>query len=138
MHSKYNTMGILKEFGKVWYAKEGMANVLSVYKLSRDHQITMDTAIDNAFHIHVNEKDTCRFGFDNKLGIYYCNINTNLETSSSICLPLVSEQKKKYLSLDNQRAGVARLIQQAMGFISTKDLLKAIDNNIIKNCATIR
>ena len=33
---------------------------------------------------------------------------------------------------------MARLIQQAMGFISTKDLLKAIDNNVIKNCATTR
>ena len=106
-----NTMGVLEGFGKIWYSKDGLANVLSVYELSKEYRITMDSPINNTFYVQKNNNKTPRFGKNKDLGVYYWNTKVKSEPDPHVCLPLVSKQKKKYSLLDNRRAGVARLIQ---------------------------
>lgn len=94
----------------------------------------MDTTFDNAFYIHLPD-EILRFKHNKKLGVYYFDTKCNKEV---INLTTVKEQREKYSALDNQRADVARKIQQAMGFILRKDLLKASNNNLIRDCVTTR
>jgi hypothetical protein len=53
--STTNMVGDLAGYGTVWYHKNGIANILSLAKVSREHNVKFDSANGNTFE--VNKKD---------------------------------------------------------------------------------
>mgnify|MGYP006061884385 CR=1 FL=1 len=95
---------MLEGYGKVWYLKGGAANILSIYEMSRTYLITLDTFIKNAFFVHQNDGTAWKFGYNERQGIYYCDMSR-----TKFCFATVEEQMKQYSQLDNARAKKARI-----------------------------
>jgi len=49
--STKNMVGELAGYGTVWYHKNGIANILSLTKVSRDHNVKLDSANGNNFEV---------------------------------------------------------------------------------------
>jgi len=49
--STTNMVGDLAGYGTVWYRKNGIANILSLAKVSREHNVKFDSANGNKFEV---------------------------------------------------------------------------------------
>ena len=117
--------------GTVWYNPSGIANIISLSEAANKYRITMDSSVDNAIYVH-REDGTMRRFECGKSGIYCCNMR---EKNSCVfnSIMTVENQEQQYSALDIGRAKKARKLQEIMGFISERDLLNIIDNNLIIN-----
>ena len=123
-------IGDMAGYGSVWYNPNGIANILSLGEAkSRGYRITMDTSIDDAIFIHKKDGTHRRFGVMAS-GIYCCDLK---QQQSSAVHVSVTEQAQQYSATDVDRAKKARKLQEVMGFISERDLLQVIDNNLIRD-----
>ena len=52
-----NQRGTLPGIGRVWYNAKSLANILSLFQLSKKFRITVDTAVDQAFYVHMKNGD---------------------------------------------------------------------------------
>ena len=124
-------IGDLDGYGTVWFNPQGIANIISLGEASARHRITMDNTLDNAIFIHKSDGTARRFGCM-KSGIYCCD----LKSSNSFVfngIVSVESQEQQYSALDVNRAKAARKLQETMGFISERDLLQIVDNNLIRD-----
>ena len=48
--------GTLNNYGTVPHSDEAMTNVLSLGEMTDCHRVTFDSAVDNAFHVHLPNK----------------------------------------------------------------------------------
>ena len=131
------TLGVVADmagYGTVWFYEDGIANCLSLARVSDTHRITLDTAVDQAFFLHREDGSTRRFGRT------HCNLYaSDVRTEKAYMLITTVEGKKiNYSDRDVRRAKAARALQNIMMYHSTKELLKMIDNNAIKDCAITR
>jgi hypothetical protein len=64
-----------------------------------------------------------------------CSIWLDTEqTSGTVLVNTVEENKSKYTERDHQRALVTRRLQNTIGHKSTADLLHIVKENLLKNC----
>ena len=137
-----NQEGTLADYGTVPFHPEGLTNILSLGTLSDRHRIAMDTAVDNAFNVHVGPKKI-RFGRDNK-NIYshipfhvngqdHAEIVPQAPTSSCTFVQSVEENKLFHTPREQERAKIARDLIASLGSSSVADLKKAISMNAIAN-----
>jgi hypothetical protein len=52
-HQVTSKMGSIKNFGKVWYNPDSMANILSLAEVRKVRRVTMDSDADAALHVHL-------------------------------------------------------------------------------------
>ena len=125
----------LRGFGTVWFHPNGIANCLSLARVSDTYRVTLDTAVTQAFFVHKPDGSTRRFDRMD-CNLYACDIsNTN---GTLLAIVTVDGQKLKYSDLDVKRATAARKLQDTLGYPSKTAFLKMIDNNLIMNCAVTR
>ena len=124
-------IGDLPGYGTVWYNPDGIANIISLGEAAATHRITMDSSIDDAIFIHKPDGSLRRFQCT-KSGIYCCNLKQS-ESFVFNSILSVEGQKQQYSALDIGRATKARKLQETMGFISEQDLLRVVDNNLIRD-----
>ena len=122
--------GYLKGYGLVWHDPNGIANIISLGECSTRYRITMDTNIDNALYVHKPNGSVRRFECT-KDGIYCCDMRSTSKQKFMFNITTVEGQEQQYSALDVSRAKEARKLQDTMGFISERDLLHMIDNNLI-------
>eukprot|EP00536_Pseudo-nitzschia_multiseries_P005407 jgi/Psemu1/12510/gm1.12510_g len=113
--SKTNLIADLLGFGVVWFYAKGLANVLSLALVSDQYQVTMDTSIDDAIYVHKEHNGTV------------------------LALETVEGKANSLSALDCSRAKKARDMQEILvGFRTSEELVKIIDNNIIQDCPITR
>ena len=129
-----NTVADMGGYGPVWFFKNGIANCLSLAAMLDSFRITLDTGCDQAFYLHRHDGTTCRFA-QTACNLYACDIR---EKEAYMFITTVEGKKESYSDRDIRRAKAARKLQNIMMYHGTKELLKMIDNNAIKNCSVTR
>ena len=95
----------------------------------------MDSDVENIINVF-NEDGSCiKFVCVND-GLYCINLEDSGEQVN--CLTTVSEQKGPFSDADNNRADLARYIQECLCLPSDKDFAEAIDTGGIKECGIDR
>ena len=125
----------LPGFGQVWFHPTGIANCLSLAKVSDTYRITLDTGVTQAFYVHKQDGSTRRFD-RMECGLYACDVTKT--DGILLAITTVDGQKKKYSDLDVRRATAARKLQDTIGYPSVHEFIKMVDNNLISNCAVTR
>ena len=83
-----NQQGDLKAYGTVPFSSDAVTNILSLGVITDKYRVTMDSAKDNAFHVHTPEK-VVRFGRD------HAKVYTHIPTK-------LGRKIKKTVSWDDQ------------------------------------
>eukprot|EP00536_Pseudo-nitzschia_multiseries_P006584 jgi/Psemu1/15677/gm1.15677_g len=132
--SRTNLIADLPRFGVVWFYEGGLANVLSLALVPDQYQVIVDTSIDNALYVH-KDGGTRRFQ-RSACNLYYCDMREH--NGTVLALDTVKGKANSYSALDCSRARKARDMQEILCFPTSHELIKMIDNNIIKDCPITR
>mmetsp|Transcript_14743 Transcript_14743/g.21055 ORF Transcript_14743/g.21055 Transcript_14743/m.21055 type:complete len:154 (-) Transcript_14743:15-476(-) len=54
-------VGMVPKFFSVWFNPDSRLNILSFADVRKKYQITMDTAVEAAFFVHLNNKEVWKF-----------------------------------------------------------------------------
>ena len=109
--------------------------MISLALVSNKYRVTLDTEIDNAFHVHKDDGSIRRF---HKGGNNLCYYDVRDLEGALLAITTVESQKQLYSSADRKRAKRAQALQQIMMFPSNKDFVKALESKVIQNCAVTR
>ena len=126
----------------VRFDERGITNIFSLYLLSKEHRITMDTKKENAILVHHPNGHVSKFIPRN--GIYVFEPNENyrklvkelegVKTSGvQHLVTTVTENKKAFTAKQFERAKMARRIYHMMGAPTIAHLAKLIQTNMIRN-----
>eukprot|EP00536_Pseudo-nitzschia_multiseries_P008456 jgi/Psemu1/20475/gm1.20475_g len=96
--------------------------------------VTMDTSIDNAIYVH-KDGGTRRFQ-RSECNLYCCDMREH--NGTVLAVDTVEGKANSYSALYCSRAKKARDMQETLGFPTSQELIKMIDNNIIKDCPITR
>lgn len=102
--------------------------------------MTYDSASDNCFNVHKDDKKILKFKEASRR-LYYFD-TANLEETGNLLITTVENNISKlsaYYDLTQTQAEKARSLQRRKGRPSTKDFICYVVNNMIPNChITIR
>ena len=113
----------------------GVANLLSLARVSKEHRVFLDTSIENAFYVYDDDNNYIKFELnDNNL---YC-LHVDDGTSPHVFLTTVGNKSKTYSDLDVRRATLARDIQNRLALPSDVDLANSLENGTIPECGINR
>ena len=59
----------MRDYGKVWFDDNSIANILALGNMTEKYRVTMDSAIENAFHVHTPKK-IIKFAKDKATNLY--------------------------------------------------------------------
>ena len=124
---------------EVFFNESSMANILSLKDVASKFKITMDTSIDRAMTVHINEHTLLRFQ-ECSDGLYYLDTSTiapkdnNVPVISYCNLQTVNSNKKYFSRREVQGADRARSLQQLLWWPSESDFKKLVTTNILHNC----
>jgi hypothetical protein len=111
----------------IWYHEKGIANVLSLSRVSKFFPITYNNI--DGFVIHKPDGRKHRFQ-ESSHGLFYLDPSD----SGTMLVMTVNEKKSAYSDRDVQKAQLARKIQHILGHPSTKQFLQIIEGNHLPNC----
>ena len=126
----------------VHFNPHSLANILSPSDVANipGARLTMDTEIERAIVLHIND-ETITF-HECKDGLHYYDTSTNKHSSTSFTgyseqslqfLQSVQENKQHYSQRQIAGADTARHIQAAIGFPGTTAFTNIIRNNLVRN-----
>jgi hypothetical protein len=113
----------------------GVANLLSLARVSKDHRVVLDTAIENAFRVYADDGSYIKFEL-NKNNLYCLHVDDG--SSPHVFLTTVDGQSKLYSDLDVRRATLARDIQNRLVLPSDVDFANSLENGTIPECGINR
>jgi len=125
----YKLQGDLVFFNfKVYYNQASLANIFSLADIMDNHRVIVDSDIDKAMYVIIDDNRTMQFARVNNR-IFVCDLNTEdcnvpTKTLPNICALIVQEQKLKYKVLQ---------LQGDLGYISKARLCKAVEVGTIIN-----
>ena len=123
-------VGELEGYGTVWYYADGIANILSLYRVSQRFHVTYDSHKENWFVVWKTDGTPRRFTANNR-GLYYCNL---LETEGTILtINTVDDKKIRFTNRQIQHAESTRKIQDTIG-ATTYAMIRVVDKQMIRNC----
>jgi hypothetical protein len=122
----------------VWFHKNGIANVLSLARVSKFFPITFDNKVGFVIHKPDGKKHVFK---ESKRGLFYLDASvgtsigeTEAKREEAIMVMTVKEKKSKYSEQDVRRAELARKLQHVIGHPLTKQFKKIIAGNYLLNC----
>ena len=124
-----NLIGDLDGYGTVWYQPKGIANILSLTKVSEKYLVTYNSREGDAFVVH-KEDGTTRTFKKSPRGLFFMDA----ATTGTLLVNTVAENKSKYSNRDYSQAVLARKIQQTIGRPGTKAFMKIVSNKLLPNC----
>ena len=124
--------GMLPGLGWVWLLYGGVANILSLSRMKERFRVTYDSVSGNSFN--VIKKDGKVVRFTERSNRLYCFDMHDRTEESTILITTVEDNKLKFSGQDVAKADQARILQQRLGRPSTTDLIRFIQNKLIKNC----
>jgi hypothetical protein len=127
-------VGDLPGYGKVWYNKAGIANILSLSKVEDKYHITYDSAKEKQFIVHKDDGEK-RCSKESANGLFYLDAK---ETSGTVLFTTVEDNKYRYTNRDYTQATLARKLQNIIGRPSARAFLKIIEQNHLMDCPIFR
>ena len=128
---------------RVYYNKKGIANILSLSAVASEFRVTMDTDAATSIMVHINDNEVLEFKQCGS-GLYYFDTdqdeakrsvtNVSQEVTNYSLLSTVKSNKSYFTRKEIEGADKARLLQAKLGWPSTADLKRYINNNLIINC----
>ena len=115
-----NMQGHLSGYGWVWYFPNGIANILSLSRVKEKFRVTFNSALDNCFHVHKQEK-ILRF-WEVTRQLYYFDTAARHEESTML-VTTVDDNKSKFSAYNYSRAKLAQSIQLRIGRPNTRDFI---------------
>ena len=113
----------------------GVANLLSLARVSKEHRVCLDTSIENAFYVYDDDGSYIKFEL-NKNNLYCLHVDDG--SSPHVFLTTVEGQSKSYSDLDVRRATLARDIQNRLMLPSDVDFARSLENGTIAECGINR
>ena len=121
----------------MWYNPKGIANIMSLCLVQKNHLVTYNSQYRNAFVIHSPQRPTFKM---TKAGTFYRdmryilkNKDTHIMVNDSHSqIPQLQDKKKIYTSSNIKRADHARQFHNITGK-TIKRILHAVDIIILQN-----
>ena len=144
-----NASGIFPGLGRVWLNPDGIVNVMSISKLSKDDRFKVQFLTKGAtsYYTVENKKNGRKLRFDESKGVYECAVcttaqsnnkrdNSNMSVKNYSLALLETVASKSALLTPRERQGVkkAEHLIQSLGYPSKRDVISIIAANIILDC----
>jgi hypothetical protein len=118
----------------VWYHPKGIANILSLKRVSQHCRVQYDSE-ENAASFHVTKPDGTVLDFKPSIsGLHYCDSRVY----GTSLINTVAEKKSQYTRRACKKAMLARRIQNVIGRPSTRDFIKIVKGGMLRNCPVSR
>jgi hypothetical protein len=133
-------MGDLAGYGSVWYCPRAVANILSLYNVSRRCRVVYDSMGGNRFvvtKVDGGQETVFRVSAN---GLYYNDVGAaataaaGSSSNAAVLVTTVSENKTRYTNAEASQAELARALQKKLGHISTDQFIHIVTNNLLPNC----
>jgi hypothetical protein len=135
------------KFFEVWYNPNSMLNILSWSEVAAHFRITLDSAIDDCIHVHIDDGVTLSFTSIDS-GIYLMKtsdcekLDPNYKRPASklkslphySCVNIVEDNKTNFTSRELEGADTARALFKHLGLPSYSRFIHYVENNFIPNC----
>ena len=125
-----NLIGDYPGLGTVWLDRHGIANIVSLHQVKKQHHITYDSVTSNKFVLTDTNGNIMSFSESNE-GLYYYDTNDHIRLA---LINTVKHIKASYTDSDYHRALAARQLQIKIGRPSIKDFKNIIMENLLPNC----
>ena len=132
--STTNLIGQLPGYGEVWFHPEGIANILSLYNLTKKFRVTFDSANEDGFVVHKADGHHQYFKPSND-GLYYLNTDVR-QKDSTLLLNTVKKNENRFTKRDILRAQAARKLQNTIGRPPLRRFIEIVKFNLLPNCTT--
>jgi hypothetical protein len=118
----------------VWYHPQGIANILSLSRVSQHCRVQYDSE-ESVASFHVTKPDGTVLDFKPSVsGLHYCDSCDY----GTMLINTVAEKRSKYTRRAFEQAALARRIQNVVGRPSTRDFLKIVEGGMLRNCPVSR
>ena len=126
----------------VWYNSKGIANILYLGLVQKNHPMTYSSRYRNEFFIYSPHRPTFKM---NMSGMFYHDMMQPLKNKDRHIMvnnyhspiPQVQDKKERYTDRNIKRADRARRFQYINGHL-IKRILHAVDNKILQNLPIMR
>ena len=127
-----NLMGELRGYGDVWFAPNGVANILSLSNLAKKFRITYDSATDDGFIVHKPDGVNQHF-VQSPHGLFYLDTEKS-QANSTLLINTVKNNENRFTKRDVLRARTARKLQNVIGHPPLRKYVEILKYNLIPNC----
>ena len=145
-----NKTATVPDYGKVWYDEKAITNIFSLGKMTDKHRVTFDSDIEDAFIVHLNDKDKAKFERNDKnLYVYrpkpkkkveFAGVGIDKDNNESRddkeyqLLDTVEDNEMLYSQRQLDKAKKARNLLHTLGCPTIRDLKNIITMNGIRDC----
>jgi hypothetical protein len=133
-HLDSNQKGKFGDF-TVWFNPQSMANILSLSQVAERYRVTLDTLVENAFHVHISEGHTLKFHCG-PTGLYYLDTSklslSKLKQAFSF-FNTVADNMKLFKKREVKKAQEVISFNRRINNQSITKLTNIVKNNHIRN-----
>ena len=133
-----NQMGYLGDYPRpVWFNPDGGANIMSMFNITQQYHLSMDTHEANAILMHHNNGDVTVFT-PSEHGLYKHALHNNESIAGFwSCIQTVADRKEHYTQREIQDANRARRFQNIIMRPSDRELMD-VSIEYLPNCPVTR
>ena len=119
----------------VYFDEDLLSNVFSLAQLSDKYRVTMDSAEENAFFVHVGDEVVKFVRTDDNLYAHVPLLYQERDLPQKPCLVETLKENQSFLSEQQQRkAKMARELLHNLGSPTVKDFRYLLGHGLIQNC----
>ena len=131
-----DTIGDLPGYpSPVWYHPGGIANILSLHRVSQHCRVRYDSGDEQAGFTVTKADGSTRAFIPSPSGLHYCDTRTH---RGATFVNTVEDKKGRYTTRGYKQAVLARRIQDVIGRPSTRDFKKIVEGGMLHNCPITR
>lgn len=123
-HQDSNQVALLPDFFKVWYNPDSLMNILALSDVRKHFRVTMDTNLDSAIHVHMDDGRVLPFK-EVDSGLYLLESNLNKENVYAYTGLNLVEQNK---------AQKAREFYRSVGMPGYDTFARLLEQNYYRDC----
>ena len=128
---KTTTKAMIPEWGIAQFNSEAIANIFSYLEMTQKHRITYNSSKENAFIIHLLDRQV-RFAKTNQ-GLYAYKPPIKKTNNEIALVNTIKENKSFFTHQQYKKAKRAKELYHALGTLSPKNFKKMITMNAIAN-----
>ena len=121
----------------VWADPTSLANILALRDVRKIARVTLDTAEELAFLVHLPTGETMRFTEHDSTGLYVYSPNSNevrIPVKAYSYLQTISGNREMFSRQELDAADAARALHRQLGRPSPSRFQEYLANNLIRNC----
>jgi hypothetical protein len=129
-----NLIGRLPGYpGEAWYNLAGrIANIISLADVKKYFRVHFDSKWEKAFVVEKPDRSICCFVKTSKAGLYCLDtVATPCAKQGTTLVTTLHDKKSKYTVCACRQAVLACKLQTMIGYPSTQDFLKIVDQHLI-------